>query len=167
MSRPLVARLLPLSLDGLDALDGEDLIAFAREDERPLLGLAGLVDWRACGKVTRMVKDGAFSGAAGEALIAFPAGSLRIRRLFLMGAGMGLDGALRRVRLAGGDRAAVEGAGPLETSLRAAHDSGFDSLTLLVDDLRDAEQRLDAALRSLPWLRRAGAKAEADAQKSA
>ncbi|HEY0840474.1 MAG TPA: hypothetical protein VGD74_09840 [Vulgatibacter sp.] len=167
MTHPLSARLLSLSLEGLDALDGEDLIAFAREDERPLQGLAGLVDWRACGKLTRMLKAGDFSGAPGEAVITLPAGSLRIRRLFLMGEGMGLEGALRRVRLAGGDRVALAAAGPLEAALRAGHTVGLDSVTLLDPDPRGAEQRFEAALRSLPWLRRAGPKAEAGTKRTA
>lgn len=155
MSRPLSARVLPLSLDGLDALDGEDLVAFAGLEDRPLRGLAGLVDWRACGRLTRIVKDGVFSGSPGEALITLPAGSVRIRRLFLLGEGTRVEAALERVRLAGGAHAALPfDGGPVEATLRAAQAAGLDAVTLLAADPKGTEHALEAALRVLPWLRR-------------
>ncbi|HWV37592.1 MAG TPA: M17 family peptidase N-terminal domain-containing protein [Vulgatibacter sp.] len=168
VSRPLATRVLPLDLEGLDALDGEDLVAFAGLEDRPLRGLAGLVDWRACGKLTRLVKDGVFAGEAGEALIALPAGSVRIRRLFVMGKGTKLEAALERVRRAGGERVAIAlDGGPWEAPLRAVHAAGFHAVTLLTADPKGAERALDAAMRALPWLRRLEAEEPAPASKSA
>lgn len=168
MTRPLAARVLHLSLEGLDALDGEDVVAFAGLEDRPLRGLAGLLDWRACGKVTRLVKEGVFAGSPGEALITLPAGSVRIRRVFLLGEGTKVETALERVKLAGGTHAALAFAGgPIEAPLRAAHAAGLEAVTLLAADLRGAEHALDAALRALPWLRRVGADAESPKSKSA
>ncbi len=43
---------LEAGLDALDALKGfEALCCFVTEDERPLSGAAGFVDWRLCGEL--------------------------------------------------------------------------------------------------------------------
>ncbi|HET8732287.1 MAG TPA: hypothetical protein VFM45_00805, partial [Anaeromyxobacteraceae bacterium] len=57
-----------LSLAVLDALDVEALAVLVGP-ERPLQGLAGLVDWRLCGALTRALRGGLYAGAPGEALL--------------------------------------------------------------------------------------------------
>ncbi len=42
------------------------LFATFHENERPLLGLAGVVDWRLCGMISEALRSGAITGAAGE-----------------------------------------------------------------------------------------------------
>lgn len=72
----------------LDALSGvEAACLFVFEDERPLRGLAGYVDWRLCGGLSRILSEGKFVGAPGDALL-FPVfGRLGTAKLFCFGAG--------------------------------------------------------------------------------
>jgi hypothetical protein len=77
-----------LGLDGLDALTGMDaLCLFVAEDERPLVGTAGFVDWRLCGALSRVLVDRFFRGAEGETLLLPTAGRLPVGRIFVMGMG--------------------------------------------------------------------------------
>ena len=62
----------PLTMEALDQADAEALCLFVSEDERPLTGLAGLVDWRLSGRLSRMIRAGLVIGAAGEALLTPP-----------------------------------------------------------------------------------------------
>jgi hypothetical protein len=68
---------------------GADAIALAFfSDERPLRGAAGLVDWRLCGRLSRLLKAGKLSGRRGETLMLPPAGRrLTFPRVFLFGLG--------------------------------------------------------------------------------
>ncbi len=56
-------------------------------DERPLVGLAGLIDWRASGRLSRLLLRGHLSGAPGERLLTPGGPALPARRLVLLGAG--------------------------------------------------------------------------------
>ncbi len=73
-----------LTLATLDALDVEAL-ALLVGPERPLQGLAGLVDWRLCGALTRALRDGLYGGAPGEALLLPAGGRLRVPRVVALG----------------------------------------------------------------------------------
>jgi hypothetical protein len=73
-----------LSLAALDALD-VDAIALLIGAERPLLGLAGLVDWRLCGALTRTLQGGLYLGAPDEALLLPTAGRLRPGKVVALG----------------------------------------------------------------------------------
>jgi hypothetical protein len=73
-----------LSLATLDALDVEAL-ALLVGPERPLQGLAGLVDWRLCGALTRALRDGLYGGAPGEALLLPTGGRLPPPRVVALG----------------------------------------------------------------------------------
>jgi hypothetical protein len=55
-------------------------------DERPLRGAAGLVDWRLCGRLSRLLSAGRVSGARGEATLV-PTGRLPFAKLLLYGLG--------------------------------------------------------------------------------
>jgi hypothetical protein len=73
-----------LSLATLDALD-VDALALLVGEERPLQGLAGLVDWRLAGALTRTLLDGLYVAGAGEALLLPTAGRLPVARLVALG----------------------------------------------------------------------------------
>ncbi|HEY7724961.1 MAG TPA: M17 family peptidase N-terminal domain-containing protein [Anaeromyxobacteraceae bacterium] len=72
----------------LSALDGAavDAVAVFVGPERPLQGLAGLVDWRLAGALTRAMASGHFGGAEGEQLLLPTQGRLPARRLVAFGA---------------------------------------------------------------------------------
>lgn len=77
-----------LGLEGLDALSGVDsLCLFVGEDERPLSGISGYVDWRLCGALSRVLLRGFFTGAEGDTLLLPTAGRLPMPRVFVVGVG--------------------------------------------------------------------------------
>ena len=67
-------------------MDG--LVGWVFADERPPRGVAGLLDWRTCGRVSRWLLAGAFSGAPGEAMLFPPGHGLPFRVALLLGAGV-------------------------------------------------------------------------------
>lgn len=74
-------------LAGLDAMELESLALFVFKDIRPLKGVAGFVDWRLCGTVSRMILDGHFEGKLGEHVLMPVTGTLNVKRLFIFGLG--------------------------------------------------------------------------------
>lgn len=77
-----------LSLDTLDELTSVDALAlFVGEDERPLRGLAGYVDWRLCGGLSRVLKDNFFSGKLEDWLLLPSNGRVGPQRIFVLGVG--------------------------------------------------------------------------------
>lgn len=95
---------LTASLPALDALESTEAVCcFLTEDERPLAGAAGYVDWRLCGGLSRVLKAGFFSGAPGEKLLVPTKGQLPAPKLFAVGLGrqgavtaLGLEHALEK-----------------------------------------------------------------------
>lgn len=79
-----------LSLAVLDALDVEALAVLVGP-ERPLQGLAGLVDWRLCGALTRALRGGVYGASPGEALLLPTGGRLRAARVVALGLPEPLD----------------------------------------------------------------------------
>ena len=55
----------------LDEVSAEIVTCGVYRDERPLAGLAGLLDWRLAGRLSRLAKDGFLLGEVGE-LLAMP-----------------------------------------------------------------------------------------------
>ena len=79
-------------LTAIDSLKGVDAFClFVSEDERPLRGAAGFIDWRLCGGLSRILKEGRFVGALGDALLFPAAGRLPGERVFCFGAGKRSD----------------------------------------------------------------------------
>jgi hypothetical protein len=77
----------PLTLDAVDGAHAESLCLFVGEDERPLTGLAGLIDWRLSGRLSRLLKGGQLTGGAGEAVLTPPGLRLGFKKMFLFGIG--------------------------------------------------------------------------------
>jgi cytosol aminopeptidase family protein len=77
-----------IGLEGLDALAGVDsLCLFVAEDDRPLPGTAGFVDWRLSGALSRVLKGGFFTGVKGDWLLLPSDGRLPFPRIFVVGLG--------------------------------------------------------------------------------
>jgi hypothetical protein len=83
-------RFVPRALRHLDEMSAEVIACGIYRDERPLAGLAGLIDWRLAGRLSRLAKQGFLLGELGE-LLAVP---VRPRLPFdkLLVAGMGPRG---------------------------------------------------------------------------
>jgi Cytosol aminopeptidase family, N-terminal domain len=123
-----------VGLQGLDSLEGVDaLCLFVSEDDRPLPGSAGYVDWRLCGALSRVLQSGFFVGARGDSLLLPADGRFPVPRIFIIGLGRrkGLDASSLGEALAEAGRvlarAKVEGValeipgtGSLDEAARAA-----------------------------------------------
>lgn len=77
----------PLTLDAIDQAAAESLCLFVASDERPLTGLAGLVDWRLTARLSRLLRGGQLTGDAGEAVLTSAGPRLAFRKMFLFGIG--------------------------------------------------------------------------------
>lgn len=64
-------RFVPRGLRHIDELSAEVIACGVYRDERPLRGLAGLLDWRLAGRLSRLAKRGFLGGEVGE-LLALP-----------------------------------------------------------------------------------------------
>jgi hypothetical protein len=76
------------SLESIDALSGVDALCLVvTDDDRPLQGAAGYLDWRMCGGISRVLLQGFFKGDRGEQLLMPTKGGLPVTKLFAVGAG--------------------------------------------------------------------------------
>lgn len=78
---------LPLDLARWDETARDTLVLPVFKSDRPLRGAAGLVDWRLCGKLSRLLKAQKATGDAGETMMLPPGKRLRFKRLLWFGLG--------------------------------------------------------------------------------
>jgi hypothetical protein len=74
-------------LRSLDLLGTEILVCNLTLDERPARGVAGLVDWRLAGRVSRLLDQGFATGALGEVLLIGGKPKLPFDKIVLLGLG--------------------------------------------------------------------------------
>lgn len=94
MSGPLR---IGLSSERLEALRVDVVVVSCPSDERPLRALASRADWRCCGALSKLLRDGSFRGEVGEA--ALLAGGVGLATPQLLVLGRGEAGALDAERL--------------------------------------------------------------------
>lgn len=76
------------NLEALDGLFGyEAHCCFVLEDERPLAGATGFLDWRMCGALSRVLQQGFFKGTPGERLLVPTDGRVQAGKIFAVGLG--------------------------------------------------------------------------------
>lgn len=92
--------MLDLEMKSLDRLRCDTLAISIFSDERPLRGLAGLLDWRSCGRMSKLIQSGWFSGQADEVLLFPPWNRISCPRALLFGLGSMDQFDNRRFRLA-------------------------------------------------------------------
>ena len=80
-------RLLEPTLQNLDALQADALVVGLCSDVRPLAGVLGMVDWRLCGRVSRLLERGVITGDEGERVLMPTLGRIPPPRLFFFGWG--------------------------------------------------------------------------------
>ena len=83
----LEVRFVVPDLRRIEQLKSEALCVGMFADERPPRGALGLVDWRLCGWVSRLMQSGRLSGAVGETLMLPPRPRLPFDRLLVFGLG--------------------------------------------------------------------------------
>ena len=84
-------------LRDLERARGEALTLGVFQDERPLRGLAGLLDWRLCGRLSRLISEDVFSGGYGETMLLPSHGRLAFEKVFVHGLGTKADFDLDRL----------------------------------------------------------------------
>jgi hypothetical protein len=80
-------RFVTPELDKLDQAGTEVLMAPLFSGERPPRGVAGLVDWRSAGRLSRLLLSGFATGELGEALLLPGKPGLPFEKVILFGAG--------------------------------------------------------------------------------
>ena len=80
-------RFVPPHLRHLDNLSAEMLACAIWDDEWPMLGLAGLADWRLAGKLSSLAKRGFLTGRSGEVLMMPARPNLSFEKLLVIGLG--------------------------------------------------------------------------------
>jgi hypothetical protein len=75
------------NLRRLDLAGTEVLVAALASDERPPHGLAGLVDWRLAGRISRLIQAGFATGESGEVLLVPGKPKLPFDKLLFFGIG--------------------------------------------------------------------------------
>ncbi len=78
-------------LHSLDEVVAEAVAVGIFSDERPLTGLAGLLDWRLNGALTAWIKDKRFTAQRGDALLYPERGRLSFASVLLFGLGDALS----------------------------------------------------------------------------
>jgi len=78
---------LPLYLYKWEDKSRDALCVTVFDDERPLRGVAGLVDWRLCGRLSRLLINKKASGGAGESMMLPASRRLPMARIFWFGLG--------------------------------------------------------------------------------
>jgi hypothetical protein len=79
------------NLRRLDLAGTEVLVANVTEDERPIRGLAGLLDFRLRGRLSNLVKTDFFTGKLGEVLLLPGKPALAFDKILLFGLGRRQD----------------------------------------------------------------------------
>jgi hypothetical protein len=93
--------ILELTAVPADRVEADCLVAFLHADDRPPPGVAGLLDWRLDGALSRLLKEGWYRAAAGEALLVAPGRRTRAPRLLVIGLGPRREADAGRLRSAG------------------------------------------------------------------
>ncbi len=87
----------PATLEALDTLEADALLLFLSREARPPKGVAGLVDWRMAGALSRFVARGWMEGRSGEMTLS--PGRGRLEGLSLVTCGVGEGTAVTEVDL--------------------------------------------------------------------
>lgn len=80
-------RFVAPDLRRLDEAGSEVVVCSIWRDERPLTGLAGLLDWRMSGRLSRLAKQGFLVGDVGEVLVVPARPRLPFDKLLVCGLG--------------------------------------------------------------------------------
>ena len=143
---------LPIDLHRWDNGPGGDaLVVPIWTDVRPLRGAAGLLDWRMCGRLSQVIREGRLAGTPGEKLL-LVTNRIRWRRVLAVGVGdskefssdsfcSALDCSLQALRGIGASKVAIALPGRDIDLLRPE-----DAVRQLIDAVAESEKG------NGPWL---------------
>lgn len=83
----LLALRIDVDTRPFERVECEVAVAGLFADDRPLRGGVARADWRLCGLLSELVREGRITGRDGECVLVPSAGRLRAPRLFIMGLG--------------------------------------------------------------------------------
>lgn len=93
-----VTWVIELDVEAPERVRADVLVAPLLEQERPLRGAAGRLDWRLCGHLSEMVRREAFDGSEGEVVLVPTVARARAPRALLVGVGPRQGFGPRRLR---------------------------------------------------------------------
>jgi len=79
--------LIDIETRPFERVDAEVAVAGLFSDDRPLRGGVARADWRLCGLLSQLVREGRITGVEGQCVLVPTPGRLRAPRLFVMGLG--------------------------------------------------------------------------------
>ncbi len=74
-------------LKDIKKIEADAIIVGFYEDERPLKGLAGEIDWLLCGSLSQILLSGRLKGAVGDVALFSSRGKIPAEKIFLVGLG--------------------------------------------------------------------------------
>lgn len=80
-----------VTAEPIDELTVDTIVLSAFSEERPLKGSSGLIDWRTCGRLSRMIMDRDFGAERFETLLFPSEGRLRPVKVLIIGLGSRAD----------------------------------------------------------------------------
>ncbi len=78
---------LKCTLETLDRLDTEAVAVGISTDLKPPLGVLGLLDWRLCGSISQLIRQGTITGQDDESILISTYGRIKAPCVFLFGWG--------------------------------------------------------------------------------
>lgn len=94
----MTIKFLKTELHQIDHVSADTVALALFEEDRPPRGLAGLVDWRLCGRLSRLLASGQVTGRFRESVLLPSYGRLPCNRIFLLGLGKRVDFSPARAR---------------------------------------------------------------------
>lgn len=91
-------QLLRPDLHQIDRIEADTLALTVFEEDRPPKGLAGLVDWRLCGRLSELIVRGKVTGAFRESVLLPAYERLPVERICVFGLGKRADFSPTRAR---------------------------------------------------------------------
>ena len=76
-----------LSFTDIDKVDTEAIVLLFFDDERPLRGAAGIMDWRMNGAISNLIMNNKIRGEKGESILLLPNKRIKGKKVLMMGLG--------------------------------------------------------------------------------
>ena len=82
-------------------IETEAVVLLFFQDERPLKGASGMVDWRMCGAISNMILSERISGEKGESILIAPSRKIKGKKILMIGLGISSEIDEEKIRKTG------------------------------------------------------------------
>jgi hypothetical protein len=125
--RALLPGTMKVILQDIKKVQAEALVVGFFEEQRPLKGLAGELDWLLCGALSELLIGDKLSGALGDVALLTSQGKVPASKIFLIGLGPSAGFSASTLREAGRTAAAcMTGAGVATAAMECFHATGVE-----------------------------------------